>query len=64
VLIDLPIDVQTAEIEFDLDMYEPLAVFQDDDSCERRDLRHWIACATADNRLRTSGLESGGGVLR
>jgi tartronate-semialdehyde synthase len=28
VLIDLPIDVQTAEIEFDLDTYEPLPVYK------------------------------------
>src|SRR5918994_7196498 len=28
VLIDLPVDVQLAEIEFDIDAYEPLAVFK------------------------------------
>ena len=28
VLIDLPIDVQTAEIEFDIDTYEPLSVYK------------------------------------
>ena len=28
VLIDLPIDVQTAEIEFDMDTYEPLPVYK------------------------------------
>ena len=28
VLIDLPIDVQIAEIEFDLDTYEPLPVYK------------------------------------
>jgi tartronate-semialdehyde synthase len=28
VLIDLPIDVQTAEIEFDIDTYEPLPVYK------------------------------------
>ena len=28
VLIDLPIDVQTAEIEFDVDTYEPLPVYK------------------------------------
>ena len=28
VLIDLPIDVQTAEIEFDIDTYEPLPVYR------------------------------------
>src|SRR5215218_5127595 len=28
VLVDLPIDVQTAEIEFDLDTYEPLPVYK------------------------------------
>lgn len=28
VLIDLPVDVQTAEIEFDLDTYEPLPVYK------------------------------------
>ena len=27
-LIDLPIDVQTAEIEFDMDTYEPLPVYK------------------------------------
>jgi tartronate-semialdehyde synthase len=28
VLIDLPIDVQLAEIEFDIDTYEPLPVYK------------------------------------
>ena len=28
VLIDLPFDVQLAEIEFDLDTYEPLPVYK------------------------------------
>ena len=28
VLIDLPFDVQTAEIEFDVDTYEPLPVYK------------------------------------
>ena len=28
VLIDLPIDVQTAEIEFDIETYEPLAIYK------------------------------------
>ncbi len=28
VLVDLPFDVQVAEIEFDPDMYEPLPVYK------------------------------------
>jgi tartronate-semialdehyde synthase len=35
VLIDLPFDVQVAEIEFDIDTYEPLPVYKLSDRARR-----------------------------
>ena len=42
VLIDLPIDVQTAEIEFDPDTYEPLPVYKP--AASRRQIDKALAC--------------------
>ena len=41
VLIDLPIDVQMAEIEFDIDTYEPLGALQARRRRGRRSRRRW-----------------------
>src|SRR5437762_12962660 len=39
-LIDLPIDVQMAEIEFDIDTYEPLPVYKP--AATRRQVEHAV----------------------
>ena len=41
VLIDLPIDVQTAEIEFDIETYEPLPVYKPRGDAGARSRRRW-----------------------
>lgn len=58
VLIDLPIDVQTAEIEFDLDTYEPLPVYKP--RASRRQAEKAIAMlAEAERPL----IVAGGGII-
>jgi tartronate-semialdehyde synthase len=58
VLIDLPIDVQTAEIEFDIDAYEPLPVYKP--AASRKQVEKALAMlATAERPL----IVAGGGVI-
>ncbi|WP_042298909.1 glyoxylate carboligase [Paraburkholderia kururiensis] len=58
VLVDLPIDVQLAEIEFDIDTYEPLPVYKP------RATRHQIEAALAMlNDAERPLIVSGGGVI-
>ncbi|WP_114810739.1 glyoxylate carboligase [Paraburkholderia kururiensis] len=58
VLVDLPIDVQLAEIEFDIDTYEPLPVYKP------RATRHQIEAALAMlNDAERPLIVSGGGVV-
>ena len=58
VLIDLPIDVQTAEIEFDIDTYEPLPVYKP--AASRRQVEKALAMlASAERPL----IVAGGGVI-
>jgi tartronate-semialdehyde synthase len=58
VLIDLPIDVQTAEIEFDIDTYEPLPVYKP--RASRRQVEKAIAMlAEAERPL----IVAGGGII-
>ncbi|CAM2193210.1 glyoxylate carboligase [Paraburkholderia sp. A1RI_3L] len=58
VLVDLPIDVQLAEIEFDIDTYEPLPVYKP------RATRHQIEAAlTMLNDAERPLIVSGGGVI-
>jgi tartronate-semialdehyde synthase len=58
VLVDLPIDVQLAEIEFDIDTYEPLPVYKP--KATRRQIEKALAMLTASDRPL---IVSGGGVL-
>ncbi|MCK0198893.1 glyoxylate carboligase [Ancylobacter sp. 6x-1] len=58
VLIDLPIDVQLAEIEFDEDTYEPLAVYKP--KASRKQAEKAIAMLNAAERPL---IVSGGGVI-
>ncbi len=58
VLIDLPIDVQTAEIEFDLDTYEPLPVYKP--KASRRQVEKAMAML---NEAEQPLIVSGGGVI-
>src|SRR3569832_2549171 len=48
VLIDLPIDVQQAEIEFDIDTYEPLPVYKP--AATRRQVEHAMEMLNAAER--------------
>ncbi|HYF17497.1 MAG TPA: glyoxylate carboligase, partial [Ramlibacter sp.] len=58
VLIDLPVDVQLAEIEFDIDAYEPLPVYKP--QATRRQVEKALAMlATAQRPL----LVAGGGII-
>ncbi|MFC5069955.1 glyoxylate carboligase [Flaviflagellibacter deserti] len=58
VLIDLPVDVQTAEIEFDEDAYEPLAVYKP--TASRNQIDKALALLnTSEKPL----IVSGGGVI-
>jgi tartronate-semialdehyde synthase len=58
VLIDLPIDVQTAEIEFDIDTYEPLAVYKP--AASRRQIEKALSMlAEAERPL----IVAGGGII-
>src|SRR6195952_67460 len=58
VLVDLPIDVQLAEIEFDIDTYEPLPVYKP--KASRGQVEKALAMLTASERPL---IVSGGGVL-
>ncbi len=58
VLIDLPIDVQTAEIEFDIDTYQPLLTYKPSATIEQA--RRAIAMLNASERPL---IVAGGGVI-
>ena len=58
VLIDLPIDVQTAEIEFDLDTYEPLPVYKP--RASRRQVEKAMAML---NEAERPLIVAGGGII-
>ncbi|MGE3290428.1 MAG: glyoxylate carboligase [Geminicoccaceae bacterium] len=58
VLIDLPIDVQTAEIEFDLDTYEPLPVYKP--KASRRQVEKAMAMLSEAERPL---IVAGGGII-
>ena len=58
VLIDLPIDVQLAEIEFDIDTYEPLPVYKP--KASRKQIEAALALLDAAERPL---IVSGGGVI-
>ncbi|GAB6844012.1 tartronate-semialdehyde synthase [Methylorubrum rhodinum] len=58
VLIDLPIDVQVAEIEFDIDAYEPLTPYKP--ACSRRQAERAIAMLQAAERPL---IVAGGGIV-
>ncbi|MDR3537602.1 MAG: glyoxylate carboligase [Acetobacteraceae bacterium] len=58
VLIDLPIDVQMAEIEFDIDLYEPLPVYQP--TASRKQAERALAMLNASERPL---IVAGGGVI-
>ena len=58
VLVDLPIDVQLAEIEFDIDTYEPLPVYKP--KATRKQIEKALAMLNASERPL---IVSGGGVL-
>ena len=58
VLIDLPIDVQMAEIEFDEDTYEPLAIYKP--AATRRQAEKALAMLNASERPL---LIAGGGII-
>ena len=58
VLIDLPIDVQMAEIEFDDEFYEPLQVYKP--AATRRQAEHAIAMLNAAERPL---IVAGGGII-
>ena len=58
VLIDLPIDVQTAEIEFDLDTYEPLPVYK-----PRASRRQVEKAMTMLNEAERPLIVAGGGII-
>src|SRR4051794_41574147 len=58
VLIDLPFDVQTAEIEFDVDTYEPLPVYRP--TASRRQIEKALAMLDASERPL---IVAGGGII-
>jgi len=58
VLIDLPIDVQTTEIEFDPDTYEPLPVYKP--AASRRQIEKALAMLDASERPL---IVAGGGII-
>lgn len=58
VLVDLPIDVQLAEIEFDIDTYEPLPVYKP--KATRKQIEKALTMLNASERPL---IVSGGGVL-
>ncbi len=58
VLIDLPVDVQTAEIEFDIETYEPLSVYKP--AASRKQIEKALAMLDASDRPL---IVAGGGVI-
>ncbi|MDX6749807.1 glyoxylate carboligase [Geminicoccaceae bacterium 1502E] len=58
VLVDLPVDVQTALIEFDIDTYEPLAVFKP--RASRRQVEKALAMLNGSERPL---IVAGGGII-
>jgi tartronate-semialdehyde synthase len=58
VLVDLPIDVQTAEIEFDVDTYEPLPVYKP--AASRRQVEKALEMLNAAER---PVIVAGGGII-
>jgi tartronate-semialdehyde synthase len=58
VLIDLPIDVQTAEIEFDIDTYEPLPAYKP--KASRRQIERALAML---NEAERPLIVAGGGII-
>jgi tartronate-semialdehyde synthase len=58
VLIDLPVDVQTAEIEFDIDTYEPLSVYKP--AASRKQIEKALSMLNAAERPL---LVAGGGII-
>src|SRR5688572_13182367 len=58
VLIDLPIDVQTAEIEFDVDTYEPLPVYKP--AANRRQIEKALSML---NDAERPLIVAGGGII-
>lgn len=58
VLIDLPVDVQMAEIEFDIETYEPLPVYKP--AATRQQARRAIAMLNASDRPL---IVAGGGII-
>jgi len=58
VLIDLPFDVQMAEIEFDIDTYEPLSVYKP--VASRKQIDHALDMLTAAKRPL---IVAGGGII-
>src|SRR5215468_6201153 len=58
VLIDLPFDVQMAEIEFDIDTYEPMAVYKP--AASRKQIEHALAML---NQAAKPLIVAGGGII-
>ena len=58
VLIDLPVDVQTAEIEFDIETYEPLGVYKP--AASRKQIEKALAMLDASERPL---IVAGGGII-
>jgi tartronate-semialdehyde synthase len=58
VLIDLPVDVQTGEIEFDIDAYEPLSVYKP--AASRKQIEKALAMLDASERPL---IVAGGGII-
>ncbi len=58
VLIDLPFDVQMAEIEFDIDSYEPMAVYKP--AASRKQIEKALAMLNASERPL---IVAGGGII-
>ena len=58
VLIDLPVDVQMAEIEFDIDTYEPLPVYKP--AASRRQIEKALAML---NEAERPLIVAGGGII-
>lgn len=64
VLVDLPIDVQMAEIEFDIDTYEPLPIYKQaarDARTDRKSPDDVERCREAVDRLGRRRAQRGGG---
>ena len=59
VLIDLPFDVQMAEIEFDIETYEPLPVYKPKATRGADRQGAWRCCRRAERPL----IVAGGGII-